>query len=55
MIEEYDAPSLLAFVAAAASCLTKMCMKEQILVVDKLTEMLKEAFMKMLRTVLMAK
>ena len=25
MIEEYDAPSLLAFVAAAASYLTKMC------------------------------
>ena len=52
MIEEYDAPSLLAFVAAAASYLAKMCIK---VVVDKLTEMLKEAFMKMLRTVLMAK
>ena len=55
MIEEYDAPSLLAFVAAAASYLTKISMKDHILVVHKLTEMLKEAFMKMLRTVLMAK
>ena len=38
MIEEYDAPSLLAFVAAAASYLTKMCMKEQILVFYRKTD-----------------
>ena len=36
MIEEYDAPSLLAFVAAAASYL--MCMKEQILVCYRQTD-----------------